>query len=98
MVNINLDIWNKRSPTQQRAMTEAAQRLQPVFWERASQADADGLAKLESMGMEVMPISPTMRQAMRDRTAGQLEAFMKRVPSSRTALEDRKSTRLNSSH
>ncbi|MGB6102475.1 MAG: TRAP transporter substrate-binding protein [Pusillimonas sp.] len=86
MVNINLDTWNKLSPTQQKAMTDVADRLQPVFWDRASQADVDGLEKLKSMGMEAMPISPAMRQEMRDRTSGQLEAFMKRVPSSETAL------------
>lgn len=87
MVNINLDTWNKLSAAQQKAMTDAAQRLQPVFWDRASQADAEGLAKLKSMSMEVMPISPTMRQEMRDRTSGQLAAFMKRVPSSKTVID-----------
>lgn len=86
MININLDTWNKLSPAQQKTMAHVAQRLQPVFWERAAQADVDGLAKLKSMGMEILPISPTMRQEMRDRTSGQLEAFMKRVPSSATAI------------
>src|SRR3546814_19117260 len=38
LVNITLDIWNKLSPTQHKALTEAALRLPPVFWEPIGRA------------------------------------------------------------
>ena len=86
MVNINLDIWKKLSPTHQDAMTQAAKRLEPEFWARTNTVDGDSLAKLKSMGMEVLPVSQDMNNEMRRRTSGLLQAFEKSVPASKPAL------------
>lgn len=86
MVNINLDVWKKLTPVQQDAMTQIARRMEPEFWSRTSQVDADSLVKLKSMGMEVLPVSPAMNTEMRRRTSGLLQAFEKSVPASKPAL------------
>src|SRR5690606_32872667 len=80
MVNINLDVWKKLTPAQQTAMTQIANRLEPLFWAQTSKVDSDSVAKLKSMGMEVLPVSQAMNAEMRRRTAGLLQAFEKSVP------------------
>jgi TRAP-type C4-dicarboxylate transport system substrate-binding protein len=86
MVNINLDVWKKLTPAQQTAMTQIANRLEPLFWAQTSKVDSDSLAKLKSMGMEVMPVSAAMNAEMRRRTSGLLQAFEKNVPASKQPL------------
>lgn len=87
MVNINLDVWNKLPKAQQDAIEQTARRLEPEFWGGTNKVDAESMARVKSMGMEVVPISTAMAGEMRSRTASMTDAFMKRVPASAAPLQ-----------
>jgi TRAP-type C4-dicarboxylate transport system substrate-binding protein len=87
MVNINLDAFRKLSQAQQDALLSTARRLEPLFWARTRNVDAESLKRLKEQGMEVVSIPPAMAAELRQRTAPLVEAFVKRVPASRKAIE-----------
>lgn len=87
MVNINLDVWKKLSRPQQDAMEQVARRLEPQFWSNTTKVDVDSMARLKSMGMEVVPISSAMAGEMRARTSSMTATFMKKLPASEAPLK-----------
>ncbi len=81
IMTINLDTWNKLKPEQRKAMEDIAAKLEPEFWTSSLKADTDSLKRLVDGGMEVVTIPDPMMAELRAKTAPQLEAFIKRVPS-----------------
>ncbi|HTZ78641.1 MAG TPA: TRAP transporter substrate-binding protein [Stellaceae bacterium] len=80
MMDVNLDAWGKLTPAQQKTITDIAAKLEPEFWAVSAQNDKDSLKTLTDNGMQVVPVPSAMMQAMREKTAPLLEAFLKRVP------------------
>lgn len=80
MVNINLDVWKRIPPAQQKVMEELAAKLEPDFWEVSAQADRDSIKKLSDNGMELVPVSAAMMGDIRKRAVSLQQEYLQRVP------------------
>jgi TRAP-type C4-dicarboxylate transport system substrate-binding protein len=82
IVTINNDTWKKIAPTNQRAIVELAQKLEPEFWMSSSQADSDSARRLSEAGMQRVEVPAPMMAELRKRTAAMTTDFYRRVPMS----------------
>lgn len=64
-VYINLDLWNSLSAEQQQVITTAAAEMERKRYQHAENYENQSLAELEKAGIEIIPISPQMRNRMR---------------------------------
>jgi TRAP-type C4-dicarboxylate transport system substrate-binding protein len=80
MLTVNLDSWKALSADQQQLVAGIAAKMEPGFWANSLKADVDSLNRLKEGGMEVVPVSEAMITDIRAKTAPQLDAFVKRVP------------------
>ena len=87
MVTVNLNAWKRLSPDQQRAIEEAAKRLEPEFWKAAEQEDADKLKLMAGKGMKMIEASDALRAFMTSKAAPSWDAFAANVPGAREILE-----------
>ena len=70
IVTINNDTWKKISATNQKAIMDLAAKLQPQFWQVASDADTTSSKRLVEGGMELIEVPPAMLKEMREKTVG----------------------------
>jgi TRAP-type C4-dicarboxylate transport system substrate-binding protein len=80
IVTVNLDAWKKLKPDEQKAIEDLGKKLEPEFWAASIKADTDSVARLVENKMEIVAIPPAMMKDFRDKTAGILGDFLKRVP------------------
>jgi TRAP-type C4-dicarboxylate transport system substrate-binding protein len=71
--------FDKLEPTEQKALREAMGEA--VTWQRTRAADEDTAArdKLVAANMELVAVSPELRQQMRERTAPVIDALKERI-------------------
>jgi TRAP-type C4-dicarboxylate transport system substrate-binding protein len=79
IVTINNDTWKKISPANQKAIMDLAAKLQPQFWQVASDADTTSAKRLVEGGMEMIEVPPAMLKEMREKAAGLEKAFTDRA-------------------
>ena len=79
IVTINNDTWKKISPANQKAIMDLAAKLQPQFWQVASDADTTSSKRLVEGGMELIEVPPAMLKEMREKTVGLEKAFTDRA-------------------
>ena len=79
IVTINNDTWKKISPANQKAIMDLAAKLQPQFWQVASEADTTSSKRLIEGGMELIEVPPAMLKEMREKTVGLEKAFTDRA-------------------
>ena len=79
IVTINNDTWKKISPANQKAIMDLAAKLQPQFWQVASDADTTSAKRLVEGGMELIEVPPAMLKEMREKTVGLEKAFTDRA-------------------
>lgn len=76
--------WNELTPEQQKVVQEAANQVCQEVFDAAEQTEADGFAKLESAGVEILPLTDEERNAIAEHArevvwASQSEAFGEEV-------------------
>lgn len=74
---INKDAWNKLSPENQKTIERIAREMEPGFWENSKRDHELKVAELAKNGMIVQPMSASVVQEMRKRTAPLLEQYAK---------------------
>jgi TRAP-type C4-dicarboxylate transport system substrate-binding protein len=87
IVTVNLDAWKKLKPEEQKAIEDVGQKLEPDFWATSIKADKDSLARLVENKMEVVTIPAPMMKDFREKTAGILGDFIKRVPAAEAPIK-----------
>lgn len=80
MININLNAWKKIPAQHQKTIEAIAARLEPEFWAVSAQADIDSVKKLTAQGMEIVPVSASMRSEIQKRTKPLLDEYLQRTP------------------
>ena len=78
-ISVNLDAWNQLSPEQQQAISEAATRLEPEFWQSAQDADAMQLKTLAEHGIVNGELDDATRDELRRRAAPIRDAEIARM-------------------
>ncbi|WP_114011652.1 TRAP transporter substrate-binding protein [Cohaesibacter intestini] len=87
IVSVNLDAWNKLDAADQKAIEEAAQKLEPEFWGVARDKDLESVAKMQEKGMELVDISPAMFADIQKSTKVLLDDYLKRVPAAKQIVD-----------
>jgi TRAP-type C4-dicarboxylate transport system substrate-binding protein len=87
MVTVNLDTWNAIPAEEQAAIEKVAAELEPKFWNVSRQGDVDSIKTMTDNGMELVEISPELRDQMKERAAALQEAFFERVPDAKPLVE-----------
>lgn len=64
IVSVNLDAWNKLSKAHQAAIEKLAAEMQPVFWQRSKDEDAENLKILESNGVKISSPTPELKKEL----------------------------------
>lgn len=65
MVTVNLDAWKKISPKGQKAIEEAATRMEEQFWKSSVAEDEKNIATLKKNGMKVALPTPELKAKLR---------------------------------
>jgi TRAP-type C4-dicarboxylate transport system substrate-binding protein len=86
MVTVNLDAWKKLTPDQQRAIEDAAKRLEPEFWQAAEQEDAGKLKLLSEKGIKMVKAPDELRTFMVLKATPAWDAFIAKVPEARDII------------
>lgn len=87
-VSVNLDAWNALSAEDQETIVEVAKRLEPVFWQSASDADAAAMNKLAEHGMVLGDLDMPTRMALRERAEPiRADALAKMGPRAQTVVD-----------
>lgn len=79
IVTVNLDAWNRLDPVFRERIEQAADLLQPVFWEISKAEDEIRAGVLEKRGMTKGPVADEMLATMTELTAPMREAFITEV-------------------
>ena len=87
MMTVNLDAWKKLKPDEQKAIEALAAKLEPEFWATSIKADKDSVARLVENKMEIVSIPPAMMKEFREKTAGILGDYIKRVPAAEAPIK-----------
>jgi TRAP-type C4-dicarboxylate transport system substrate-binding protein len=64
VVSVNLDVWNDLSAANQKAITEAAQRLEPTFRAVSQQEDEQAEALLKAKGIVITRPTPAFNEEL----------------------------------
>lgn len=64
VVSVNLDVWNDLSAANQKAISEAAQRLEPTFRAVSQQEDEQAEALLKSKGLVITRPTPAFSEEL----------------------------------
>jgi TRAP-type C4-dicarboxylate transport system substrate-binding protein len=86
MVTVNLDAWKKLTPDQQKAIEDAAKRLEPEFWQAAEQEDAGKLKLLSEKGIKMVKAPDELRTFMVLKATPAWDAFIAKVPEARDII------------
>lgn len=78
-ISVNLDAWNQLSPEHQEALVEAAERLEPEFWQSAQDTDAIQLQTLAENGITTAELDEATREELHNRAAPIREAMISRM-------------------
>ncbi len=79
-LTINLDAWNRISPSSQETILELAEEFTPQFWDASQKLGEAALQTLVDNGMEIVDIPPEMLEEMRARTRPAIDRFVEEVP------------------
>ncbi|MGP9590373.1 TRAP transporter substrate-binding protein [Halomonas sp. AOP42-B2-16] len=78
-ISVNLDAWNRLSPEHQKAIVDAAERLEPEFWQSAQDADAEQLQTLADNGITNAELDDATREELHNRAAPIRQAMISRM-------------------
>lgn len=78
-ISVNLDAWNQLSTENQEAIVEAAERLEPEFWQSAQEADAENLQVLADNGITNAELDDATREELHNLAAHIREDMIARM-------------------
>ncbi|KQR77189.1 hypothetical protein ASG35_13110 [Burkholderia sp. Leaf177] len=87
VISVNLDVWNKLSPKNQKAIEAVAARLEPEFWKAAQAEDARNFETLKGRGMEIYSPPAGVRSAMAEKAKPSWTAYEQSVPAAKPLLD-----------
>lgn len=89
VVSVNLDVWNELSPANQKAISEAAQRLQPVFQQVSKTEDEQAEAQLKAKGIQVSQPTEAFSQELSLAATPIWDDFIKKAgPDAQTLIKE----------
>jgi TRAP-type C4-dicarboxylate transport system substrate-binding protein len=89
VVSVNLDVWNELSPANQKAIADAAQRLQPVFQQVSKTEDEQAEAQLKAKGIQVSQPTEAFSQELSAAATPIWGDFIKKAgPDAKTLIKE----------
>jgi len=86
-VTISLDSWKKLSAEDQAAIEKVAAELEPKFWDISREGDVASIKTMTDQGMELVPLSDSLKAEIAERAKTVQADFFKRVPQALPIVE-----------
>lgn len=86
MVNVNLRVWAKLKPAQQKTIEELARRMEGEFWAVSQKEDEKNIALLQDKGMKVAQPTATLRTTLNKIGASMWDDYVRATPMAKPVL------------
>jgi TRAP-type transport system periplasmic protein len=86
MVNVNLNAFNKLDEKTRNALVQAGKEMEAAVWKKIAEVDKEKEAISNKNGIETVPVSTELMNALTDVTKGIREDYLKTAPADAKAI------------
>jgi len=86
MVNVNLNAFNKLDEKTRQALVQAGKEMEAAVWKKIAEVDKEKEAISNKNGIETVPVSNELMNALTDVTKGIREDYLKTAPADAKAI------------
>jgi TRAP-type transport system periplasmic protein len=85
-VNVNLNAFNKLDEKTRNALVQAGKEMEAAVWKKIAEVDKEKEAISNKNGIETVPVSSELMNALTDVTKGIREDYLKTAPADAKAI------------